>query len=68
MFSAPDPPPPPKPPKPIPPPLQPPLPSELTKGNKNTPKGIMATILTGPQGDLTPARTTKKSLLGGGTV
>lgn len=55
---------PPKPPKPIPPPMQPPPPVEINDPSKKIQGGIASTILTTPLGDLTPARTTRKSLLG----
>lgn len=61
MMDAPDPPPVPK---PIAPPKQPPPPVDLGKNNPAK-AGVMSTILTSAQGDLTPSRTAKKSLLGG---
>ena len=65
VSSPPTPPPPPKPPKPIPPPAQPPPPIDTRNPKKSINKGIASTILTSPLGDLTPAQTTKKTLLGG---
>lgn len=65
MISTPPAPKPPKPPKPIPPPMQPPPPASITDPKKAIQGGIASTILTSPLGDLTPARTTRKSLLGG---
>ena len=61
MMSAPDPPPIPK---PIAPPKQPAPPVDLGK-NSAAKAGVMSTILTSTQGDLTPSKTSKKSLLGG---
>lgn len=64
-MKTPSPPTPPDPPKPLPAPAQPAPPSNITNPNRKGVGGIMSTIMTGPQGDLTPGKTTKKTLLGG---
>lgn len=61
MMNAPDPPPIPK---PIAPPKEPAKPVD-TGANNMAKAGVMSTILTSAQGDLSPAKTAKKSLLGG---
>lgn len=65
LFSPP--PPPPSIPKPPPPALAPQKPIDLadTGAIKKRAGGFFSTILTSPAGDLTPANTARKSLLGG---
>lgn len=65
LFSPP--PPPPKIAKPPPPALAPQQPIDLADPStiKKRASGFLSTILTSPAGDLTPANTARKSLLGG---